>query len=135
MATIGRYWPVLDSLFDLALWLFILKPIPVMATGNNLLFQNFRGQIGRQLVIKQYGDKMVLAAYPKMRKVKATPLKALYENRFREAVSYAQEVMHDVALKAALEAMVPAGRKLFNFIISEYLKRVKAGLPGKLPLK
>jgi hypothetical protein len=37
---------------------------------NSLLLRQVRGQIGKQFVVKQYGKKTVITAYPDMSNVK-----------------------------------------------------------------
>ncbi len=53
---------------------------------GNLLLENISGKIGRQLVIKQYRNKTVIAVYPNKPVRRETPLKMLYEGWFAEAV-------------------------------------------------
>ena len=46
-----------------------------MASSNNsLLLPKMRGQIGKQIVVKQYGNKTVITKYPDMSGIKPSKL-------------------------------------------------------------
>lgn len=97
-----------------------------MAKANgNLLLKNFRGQIGKQLVVKQYKDKIVITSYPDMPKDKPTKLQLLYRNRFCDAVKYANNITADPVLNSKYEAKLKPGQKVVNYAIAEYLHDVK----------
>jgi hypothetical protein len=54
--------------------LFTFKKVKHMArTDSNALLKGFSGAIGKQIVVKQYGDKTVISKYPDMSGVKASP--------------------------------------------------------------
>ena len=104
-----------------------------MASGEgNLLLQNIRGHIGKELVIKQYGNKIVITKYPRIRKQKPTALKKIYEARFAAALKYARAILRNDELKKQYKARLKPGQRVYNYAISEYLKLAKA---GKLPSK
>jgi hypothetical protein len=49
-----------------------------MATlTSNPIFHKISGQIGKQIVLKQYGDKTVVTQYPDMDRVKPSPLQKI----------------------------------------------------------
>lgn len=66
-----------------------------MAIGKgNLVLQHISGMIGKNLVIKQYKDKIVIATYPWTPKRKAYQCQKIYRDRFKEAVRYAKSIMY-----------------------------------------
>jgi hypothetical protein len=67
-----------------------------MAIGNNLLLKELSGQIGKQLVFKRYGDKIVVSKYPDMsrrvlcpaqRRVNETMAEANYKYKARKIIA------------------------------------------------
>ncbi len=91
----------------------------------NTVLSKLSGQLGRQVVVKQYGKKTVVTAYPDMSKVK--PSKAQKEKRslFKEAVAYAQHINRDAALKKKYLKKVQAGESVYHYAIKEYLRKHK----------
>jgi hypothetical protein len=102
---------------------------------QGVLLKNIQGALGKNIVIKQYGDKTVITAFPDMPKRKATPLKKIYEDRFREAHKYARKILSDRNLKKAYEKKVKPGQRVYNYAVSEYLLMAKSGkLPSEITL-
>ncbi len=96
-----------------------------MASGKNILLKNISGGIGKQFVIKQYKGKIVIARYPCKYKRKHSPLKNIYEDRFKEAIKYARVIMQNNALAAGYKSKLQPGQRLYNYLISEYLLKEK----------
>lgn len=90
---------------------------------SNILTKGLSGQIGQQVVFKQYGKKTVVSRYPDMSKVKPSKLQKKGRNRFAEAVVYAQAINNDPVKKASYAKKVKKGHTVFNFAMQEYLKR------------
>lgn len=102
-----------------------------MATGSgNLLLDTFSGGIGKQIVVKRYVNKIVLAAYPRKYKRTLTPLKDIYESRFKEAIKYARSIIRNNDLKKQYECRLKPGQRLYNYLISEYLLEEKRKSSG-----
>jgi len=96
-----------------------------MAKGDNsLLLYNVSGQIGKQIVVKKYGRKTVISAYPDMSHVKPSKLQKVKRKTFAEAVAYAKAINNDPAKKALYRKKVKKGQRVFNFAIKEYLKKI-----------
>ena len=57
-----------------------------------------------------------------MSKRKNSPKQDEYFTKFDKAVEYARAVLKDAAKKAEYQLQVPQGRRVYNFIISEYMK-------------
>jgi len=93
-----------------------------MAIIESPLFSSIRGKLGDQYVCKRYGSKIVLARRPKKYKRTLSPIKELYEDRFKAAVVYARNIMYDKALCKTLRKKLKPGQRLYNYLISEYLR-------------
>lgn len=93
-----------------------------MAQSNqSVLLRNFRGQIGKQIVVKRYGKKTVITAYPDMSRVKPSKLQKKKRSRFAEAVAYAQAIINNPVEKAAYKRKVRKGQTVYHYAIKEYL--------------
>ena len=93
-------------------------------TDDNLL-SGLSGHIGKQIVIKRYGDKTVVTAYPDMRRVKPSVLQTLNHNRFKDAVAYAQAINRNPELKKEYKQKIKPGESVYHYAIKEYLQRCK----------
>lgn len=92
-------------------------------TGNNPLLHQLRGQIGKQIVIKQYNNKTVVTAYPDMSAVKPSKLQKARRKTFAKAVAYARAINNDPAKKAQSGRKVKKGQRVYNYAIREYLQK------------
>ena len=88
---------------------------------NNILLHNVAGQIGKQIVVKRYGDKTVITAYPDMSRVKPSKLQKKKQKGFAEAVAYAQAINNDPVKKKQYSKRVKKGQSVYHFAIKEYL--------------
>lgn len=104
-----------------------------MATSeNNLLLKNLSGHIGKQIVIRQYGDKTVMSKYPDMSKRKLSVKQKRVNKTMEDANDEAHSIMADDTLRneAQLRLNVTSN-KLYTALISEYFKKVReAGEKG-----
>jgi len=94
-----------------------------MATTENIVLKNAKGNIGKTLVIKQYGSKTVLSKYPNMSGVKYNEKQKLEQGRFAEAVAYARSIIHNPVKKAEYQKNLPSGKRVYNAALQEFLKR------------
>lgn len=94
---------------------------------NSILLHQIKGKIGKQIVIKQYGKKTVVSAYPDMSGIKPSKLQKVKRKGFAEAVVYAQSILHDPAKKKAYAKKLKKGMSVYHAAIQEFLKRQ----PGK----
>jgi len=93
-----------------------------MAQSNSsILLQKMRGQIGKQLVVKQYGKKTVITAYPDMSNIKPSKAQKAKRKRFAEAVAYAQSILHDPVKKKAYALKLKKGQSVYHAAIKEWL--------------
>jgi hypothetical protein len=92
---------------------------------NSILLHNLRGQIGKQMVVKQYGRKTVVTKYPDMSKVKPSKLQKAKRNDFAEAVAYAQSILHDSVKKKAYAKKLKKGVSVYQAAIREWMGKRK----------
>src|SRR5260221_7537952 len=90
---------------------------------NNKLLHQERRQIGKQNVVKRYGNKTVITAYPDMSGVKPSKLQKTRRKSFGEAVAYARAINNDPVKKALYAKKVKKGQRVYNYAIKEYLQR------------
>lgn len=89
---------------------------------SSVILHKMRGQIGKQIVVKQYGKKTVITAYPDMSNVKPSKLQKQKRKRFAAAIEYAQSIVHDPVKKTAYLKKLKKGERVYNAAIKEYLK-------------
>lgn len=92
---------------------------------ENSLLSSLTGRIGKQIVIKHYGDKTVVTAYPDMQHMKPSALQKLKRGWFKEAVAYAQNIIHNPELKKEYQEKVKKGESVYHYAIKEYLKQFR----------
>lgn len=91
------------------------------------LFGALQGALGKEIVFKQYHDKIVVSKYPDMSKVKPSPLQLEGRNRMREAVAYARSVLRDPVKKAAMEKTLGPGETVYHKAKKQYFEERKKG--------
>lgn len=106
----------------------LYKSYTMAKAGMNLLLQQFSGRLGKQFVVKQYKNKIVLTAYPQVKKKKPTELSLIYRKRFTEAVKYTRSILANPELKASYEAKLEPGQRVCDYAMREYLQQAKAGI-------
>jgi hypothetical protein len=90
---------------------------------SNLITRGLKGQLGKELVFKQYGKKTVVSRYPDMSHVKPSVLQQQKRSRFAEAVAYAQRINNDPVLKAQYKQKVKKRQTVYHYALQEYLKK------------
>ncbi len=101
----------------------VSNPYTMAQSSSAVLLRNFRGQIGKQIVVKRYGKKTVITAYPDMSRVKPSQLQKKRRNVFAAAVAYAQGINNDPARKALYKKKVKKGQTVYHAAIREYMGR------------
>lgn len=95
-----------------------------MARGDNsVLLHQVRGQIGKQIVVKRFGNKTVITAYPDMSGIKPSKLQKQKRKLFADAVAYAQAINNDPAKKVLYKKRVKKGQTVYHYAIKEFLER------------
>ena len=93
--------------------------------GSNLL-KDLKGHLGKQIVVKQYSDKTVVAKYPFVKKKrKPTELQQVFRDHFTEAVKYAQTINNNWEQKAIYQQKVKKGQSVYHYALKEYLEKNK----------
>ena len=94
-----------------------------MAISENILLKKLSGHIGRQLVVKQYGDKTIITKYPDMSRRKLSPKQVRVNEIMWEANAEAKKIMADDNLRNDAQVRLNVTRnKLYTSLIKEYFK-------------
>jgi len=101
-----------------------------MATGMlNPIFESVRGKVG-DLVIKQYGSKVVLSRKPVFRNRVFSEAQKASQERFREAALHAAALMSDPrARKVYEEEARMKGKRVRSLMIADFLHARKTNGP------
>jgi hypothetical protein len=91
---------------------------------TSILLHTLRGAIGKQIVVKQYGNKTVITAYPDMSRVKPSKLQKQKRKQFAAAIKYAQSIIDDPSKKAAYAKKLKKGARVYNAAIKEFLSKL-----------
>ena len=94
-----------------------------MAISENILLKKLSGHIGRQLVVKQYGDKTIISKYPDMSRRKLSPKQIRVNEIMLEANAEAKRILADENLRNDAQVRLNVTRnKLYTSLIKEYFK-------------
>jgi hypothetical protein len=82
---------------------------------DNFVMSGTRGMIGKQIVFKERAGKTYVSAPPEVdENRKPTPAQAIIRQRFRKAITYANAVVKDAALKQAYFEAAKRGQSAHN---------------------
>jgi Fic family protein len=81
---------------------------------NNILTQNYSGQVGKKMILKVRNGKTILAKYNDRSGVKLSLRQQKYNDVFRQAVAYAQEFISDPIRKAELKKKLKSRKKTYD---------------------
>jgi hypothetical protein len=102
-----------------------------MAISENVLLKKLSGHIGRQLVIKQYGNKTVVTKYPDMSRRKLSPKQKQVNETMADATYHAQGIMANEEWRNEAQLRLNVTRnRLYSALISEYFKNYKTEKNG-----
>jgi hypothetical protein len=97
-----------------------------MATMGSNLLKDLKGHIGKQIVVKQYGDKTVVTKYPFVKKKrKPTELQQVFRDHFTKAVKYAKAINNSLEQRAIYQQKVKKGQSVYHYALKEYLEKNK----------
>jgi CobQ-like glutamine amidotransferase family enzyme len=88
---------------------------------DNVLVKGFSGKLD-QVVFKTYSYGTVVTRYPDMSKVKLSKAQKKSNHSFKEAVSYAQEVLADPARRKVYEKKLKPGKTVYHAALADFLK-------------
>lgn len=98
--------------------------------SNSFLLSLVRGRIGKTMVVKHYGKKVVVSKVPDMSGIEASPAQRVRRSKFGEAVAWAKQVNGDVALRAGYIKEARGSKRVYQYLLKQYLKRGGAFTPG-----
>ncbi len=102
-----------------------------MARSENILLKMLRGQIGKQLVIKQWGNKTIVTSYPDMSNRKLSAKQKAVNEKMAEANDYARAILLNAEKTAAAQVRLNVTRnRLYTALISEYFRENKSPDPS-----
>ena len=94
-------------------------------TDDKSILKNLHGAIGKTIVVKQYGSKTIVTAYPNMSRVKRSSTQKRNSKLFKEAVAYAQSINRDEKKKEAYrkKKKLRKGTSVYHAALSEFMRR------------
>lgn len=94
-----------------------------MAISENILLKKMRGRVGKQFVLKQYGEKTVVCKYPDLSQ-RVLSQKQLRVNEIMEEANYAAKaILADKVLSAEAQVRLNVTRnRLYPALVREYFK-------------
>ena len=103
-----------------------------MAISENILLKMLKGHIGRQLVVRQRGDKTLLCAYPDMSNRKLSP-KQLEVNKQMKLANYRAKgiIGNPEKAREAQARLNVTSNKLYTALVSEYFRELREKKAGK----
>lgn len=97
-----------------------------MARSDNILLKKMSGHIGKQFVIKQYGDKTIISSYPDMSNRKLSPKQVEMTKKMTDANAYARQILSDETKRNAAQLRLNVTRnRLYTALIRDYFQKLK----------
>ena len=97
-----------------------------MARSKSTILKNFSGGIGKEIIVKQYGDKTIISKYPDMSNRKLSPKQQENNMLMLEANSAALDIMEDPARRDAEQVRLNVTRnRLYTALIRDFFKKAK----------
>jgi hypothetical protein len=94
-----------------------------MATSNNVLLKKMTGHIGKQLVVRQYGDQTVVSKYPDMSRRKLSPKQVKVNETMSKANYRARGIIANETMRNEAQLRLNVTRnKLYTALVREYFK-------------
>lgn len=98
-----------------------------MAISENILLARLSGALGKQLVIKQYGDKTVVCKYPDKSRRKPSARQIQNRQLMDDANAAAKTILADEEMRNAAQVRLNVTRnKLYTSLVREYFLTMKA---------
>ena len=97
-----------------------------MARSKSTILKNFSGGIGKEIIVKQYGDKTIISKYPDMSNRKLSPKQQENNMLMLEANAAALDIMEDPARRDAEQVRLNVTRnRLYTALIRDFFKKAK----------
>jgi hypothetical protein len=98
-----------------------------MASSKSTILKSFSGGIGKQVVLKQYGDKTVLSAYPNMSKRVLSPKQLENNKLMKKANMTAKGILKNPKMRDAEQLRLNVTRnKLYTALIRDFFQNARA---------
>ncbi|MFP5041771.1 hypothetical protein [Parasediminibacterium sp. JCM 36343] len=96
-----------------------------MATANeNIILKDMQGHVGKQIVVKKYGNRTIISKFPDMSHVKPSTHQKKQRNTFTDAIAYAKSILADPIAKEAYIQKLPPSKTVYHYAIQEYLSQL-----------
>lgn len=94
-----------------------------MGNSKNKLLTDFSGHIEKTIVVKQYSDgRTIITAYPDMSKIKPSEGQKEQRSLFKDAVSYAKNILDSPLEKNEAESRLSKrSGSLYHALLKEYI--------------
>ncbi len=92
---------------------------------SNILLTQISGMLGKQVVFRRCGDKIVMANRPFRKKKHAVGGQAVGTSNFQIAVAKARTLLRDPVKKAEYQAKAKKGQTAYHAMISEFMLEMK----------
>lgn len=89
---------------------------------KNILLADVSGRIGKQIIIKQYGDRTVISKFPNMSKVKYTKNQKQGQSLFQRAVVFGRHVIADLKKKKEFAKKAKKGQTAYHAAVSAFMR-------------
>ncbi|HEX3009711.1 MAG TPA: hypothetical protein VHO90_19050 [Bacteroidales bacterium] len=87
---------------------------------KNIITQGTSGSIDRKIVFKQYGDRIIMSAFPDRSKVRLSDKQKKENKRFSQAVAYARSQIADPVSKAEYKSRATGLQSAYNVAITDF---------------
>lgn len=89
---------------------------------HSFLHGMIQGQIGKTMVVKHYGKKVVVTKAPDMSNIVPSTAQKANRSRFAEAVAWAKSIHNNSVLKAAYAKQARKSKTVYQYLVKAYLK-------------
>lgn len=114
---------MLTNNFSTTLRITILNStaMALVIPDSNKFLKGLRGKIGKQFIVKQYGDKIVITNYPRKSKKKPSLLQKKQRTKFLEAVAYAKAAIADPEKSARYNKTKRKDQTTYHAALSDFM--------------
>jgi hypothetical protein len=100
-----------------------------MASTRSILLSEVMGQIGQEIVIKQYAGKTIISRYPDMSRRKLSKKQKEMNELMFDANAEAKTVMANEKLRIEAQARLNVTRnKLYTALVGEYIRTARQSM-------
>ncbi len=89
---------------------------------GNILIAGLKGSLGKQIVLKQYGSKLIVSKYPDRSKVVLSTKQKKDNKKFTNAVAFARQIINDPIEKDKWQKKIPKDKSVYQQAIKWYME-------------